>query len=138
MDSGSVTLHRPFLSARIIGDLVSSQSLKSPTRETFPALGATKTNLTTVSETGELFTATGETRSTGGRPPRFAVNAPAITPIPTKPAASSEPVMGDSVHERGAITRSQMEERERGSGSARTAAMIRALAAGSVCTGRRA
>ena len=39
-DSGSVTVHRPFLSACApLVTFVSSQSLKSPTRETFPALG---------------------------------------------------------------------------------------------------
>src|SRR5215831_17530271 len=108
-DSGSVMLHTPSFSARIT-DLVSSQSLKSPTSETFPAVGATKTNLTTVSvgETGDPE-ATGDTSCpAGGRPPRFDTKAPASTPIPTRPAASSEPAAGDIVHDRGAMTRAQM------------------------------
>src|SRR5581483_6953914 len=124
-----------------MGDLVASQSLKSPTRETFDALGASSTNRTTVSaalvETGSL-SATGGTCPTPWRPSRFSASAPARTPIPTRPAASSDPVTGDSVKERAATTRSHNDTRRLGTGSARTAAMIRSRAAGSVTTGRRA
>src|ERR1051326_866400 len=59
-----------------------------------------------------------------------------MTPIPTRPAASSVVAMGDSRKARGSNTRRHTRVRRRGIGSARTAIMMRSRAAWSVTTGR--
>src|SRR5580765_5384945 len=131
------------LPERVIGVLDTSQSLKSPTKVTCLADGATKLNFTNVSETGSFETAATGGCPAVGRPSRLVITAPAKTPMPTRPAARSVLRAGDNVSERGSANRwnalpTRLTNERCGTGSARTAAIKRSRAPASMTTGRRA